>query len=59
MRRYNEAKREKRTAASTGFTPSQREKLFLFIAIWKERVTKLKFVVLVIDVDVKISILVM
>ena len=43
VRRYNEAKREKRPAASTGFTPSQREKLFLFLAIWKERVTKLKF----------------
>ena len=43
VRRYNEAKREKRPAASTGFAPSQREKEFLFLAIWKERVTKLKF----------------
>ena len=42
VRRYNEAKREKRPAASTGFIPSQREKQFLFLAIWKERVAKPK-----------------
>ena len=59
MRRYNEAKRERRPAAITGFTPSQKGKRVLVSCNMEREDDKTEvFFVLVIDVDVKILILV-